>query len=289
MFDAEQYELIDFGDGRKLERFGSHWLDRPSPPADDDLPAATDNTPELRQQWQRATRYDRTSGDSGRWTPSNALSAPWTVRHGEMVFQLRPTKFGHLGIFPEQARNWTEIQRRVGSADRPLKVLNLFAYTGGSTMAAAVAGAAEVVHVDAAKNVVAWARENAELSGLSNAPIRWIGEDARKFAERELKRGNRYDAIILDPPSYGHGPKGEVWKFARDIGPLLLTCHELTKDQRAFVLLTCHSSGFGPPEVQSMATDIFYGSCATPVPVKSMYLETSDGRRLDAGLAALIA
>ena len=282
MFDAQQYELVDFGNGRKLERFGDHLLDRPSPPAESTKPAN-------RQQWQQATaRYERTNRDQGRWMPTSSISEPWTIRHGRIVFQIKPTPFGHLGVFPEQAANWDEIESRIRAADRPLKILNLFAYTGGSTLTAAHAGA-EVVHVDAAQNVITWARENADLSGLTDAPIRWIAEDAPKFAQRELKRGNRYDAIILDPPSYGHGPKGEVWKITRDLASLLTTCHELTHDRRVFILLSCHSSELGPAEIQSMTTDIFYGSCASPVPVRRMRLQATDGRRLHAGVSALIA
>ncbi len=286
MFDVEQYELVDFGDGRKLERFGDYLLDRP-------CPAAEHTNVESLQHWPLASaRFERqdgqSDGDEGGWSPPDGVVRPWVIHHGEIRFQLKTTQFGHLGLFPEQAVNWTEIERRVAAADRPLKVLNLFAYTGGSTMASVLGGAGEVVHVDAARNVLAWAKQNAQLSGMSDAPIRWIHEDAQKFAERELKRGNQYDAIILDPPSYGHGPKGNVWKFSRDIAPLLRTCHELTKDRRAFVLLTCHTYGFGAAEIASMTTDIFFGSCAQPVSVKRMRLQTAAGRRLVAGLSAMI-
>ena len=165
------------------------------------------------------TRGSRPTPDStaatrrrGNGRDRRELPERWTIAHGPLQFELKRTDFGHLGLFPEQAENWDWIAERVAAAGRPLKVLNLFAYTGGSTLAAAAAGA-EVVHVDAAKNIVAWARRNAELSGLADAPIRWIAEDAMKFVKRELKRGNRYDAVILDPPSYGHGPQGEVWRL----------------------------------------------------------------------------
>jgi 23S rRNA (cytosine1962-C5)-methyltransferase len=281
MFATEDYELVDFGNSRKLERFGPHLLDRPCPAAEGFPPANP-------RQWPQSTaRFRRTSPDHGRWEPARKVTRPWSIRHEEMVFQLKATRFGHLGIFPEQAPNWTEIRRRIRSARRPIKLLNLFAYTGGSTLAAAAAGA-EVVHVEAAKNVVSWARTNARNSDLEDAPIRWITEDVQKFVQRELRRGNRYDAIVLDPPSYGHGPQGESWKISRDLGPLLMNCHELTRDRRAFVLLTCHSAGFGPAEMQALVSDTFCGSCQAPVVTRRMYIAARDGRRLDAGVSVLL-
>ncbi len=166
-----------------------------------------------------------------------------------MHSELKPTDFGHLGVFPEQAANWEWIARQVQTAatdgTRP-KVLNLFAHTGGSTLAAALAGA-EVVHVDSAKSAVAWARRNAELSGLADAPIRWIVEDAVRFVRRELNRGHRYDGVILDPPSYGHGPAGETWKLEDDLPGLLTACAELIADRRGFILLTCHTPSITRP------------------------------------------
>ena len=281
MFEAEEYELIDFGNSRKLERFGPHLLDRP-------CPAAEGTQAAYPRQWKQSTaRFRRKSADHGRREPAKAVSKPWLIRHEPLAFQLKATRFGHLGIFPEQAPNWTEIQRRIRAAKRPIKLLNLFAYTGGSTLAAAAAGA-EVVHVDAAKNVVSWARINAQASGLENTSIRWITEDAQKFVQRELRRGNRYDAVVLDPPSYGHGPQGESWQISRDIGPLLLNCHELTRDRRAFILLTCHSAGFGPAEVQALVSDTFCGSCQAPVVTRRMHVSTCDGRRLHAGVSVLL-
>lgn len=284
MFAADQYQLLDFGAGRKLERFGSYLLDRYSPPADD---ARKSNAAE----WKGAhARYERTQGDEGQWQPDGALPSTWTIKHGQikhgdLVFELRPTPFGHLGVFPEQAVNWEWIAKQVTRASRPLRVLNLFAYTGGSTLAAAVAGA-EVVHVDAARNTVAWARRNAELSGLAELPIRWIADDAKQFAERELRRGNRYDAVILDPPSYGHGPKGETWKITRDLHSLLTTCAELTEGQRAFMLLTCHSPGFEPPEVEAMLADAVFGTCQAGATARPLTLTCIDDRRLPSGVVA---
>lgn len=279
MFDTDQYQLLDFGAGRKLERFGSYILDRCCPPAEAFRKADA-------AAWKSAdARYERTQGDEGRWKPADALPSQWQMIHGELSFELRPTPFGHLGVFPEQAANWDWIAKQVGRASRPLRVLNLFAYTGGSTLAAAAADA-EVVHVDSAKNTVAWARRNAELSGLCEKPIRWIAEDAKKFAERELKRGNRYDAVILDPPSYGHGPKGETWKIARDLHSLLTTCAELTEGQRAFMLLTCHTPGFEPPEVEAILADAVFGTCQAGATAEPLAISSADGRKLSSGVVA---
>lgn len=279
MFEPDQYQLLDFGSGRKLERFGSYLLDRYAPPAEDVRKANT-------SVWKDANaRYQRAPSDEGTWKPATALPKTWTVKHGELVFELRPTSFGHLGLFPEQAANWDWINKQVVRASRPLRVLNLFGYTGGSTLAAAAAGA-EVTHVDSAKNTVAWARRNAELSGLADHPIRWITEDAKKFTERELRRGNRYDAVILDPPSYGHGPKGETWKIARDLHPLLNTCAELTGGQRAFILLTCHTPGFDPPEVEAVLADAVFGTCQAGATAQPLSIRCEDGRTLPAGVVA---
>ena len=279
MFDADQYQLLDFGAGRKLERFGAFLLDRYAPPAED---ARKSNA----AAWQDAdARYERTQQDQGRWKPANGLPPTWTINHGELVFELRPTPFGHVGLFPEQAANWDWIAKQVARASRQLRILNLFAYTGGSTLAAAATGA-EVVHVDAAKNTVAWARRNAELSGLTEKPIRWLAEDAKKFAERELRRGNRYDAVILDPPSYGHGPKGETWKITRDLHSLLITCAKLTEGRRAFMLLSCHSPGFEPPEVEAILADAVFGTCQAGATARPLTVPCADGRLLPSGIVA---
>lgn len=234
-FATEDYELVDFGGGRKLERFGSYLLDRPAPAAD----GLSRRQVSL---WRKAdARYERHPGQSGRWLfYTRPISDPWTIAWGPLRLELKLTEFGHLGLFPEQVENWGWVARQVRAAGRPIKVLNLFAYTGASTLAAAAAGAA-VTHVDAAANVVAWARRNAELSGLADAPVRWIADDALKFARRELKRGVTYDGMILDPPSYGHGPKGESWKLTEHLAELWNVCLELTRGQPSFLLASCHS------------------------------------------------
>jgi 23S rRNA (cytosine1962-C5)-methyltransferase len=199
--------------------------------------------------------------------------------------QLAPLPSGQIGIFFEQFANWQWIARQAARSDKVLRVLNLFAYTGGSTLAAACAGA-EVTHVDAAKSMIARARENAKLSGLEAAPIRWIVEDAFKFCQREVKRGNQYDAVILDPPSYGHGPKGEEWSIKRDLLPLIKLCGELTAERRAFVLCTCHSSGVGPAELSAYLADGLFGHCGQQPNSGKLYLQTADGRKLPSGVFA---
>ena len=279
MFTSDQYELLDFGSGRKLERFGDFVVDRPCPAAEE----ATKSSPEI---WKQAiARYERTSDNQGKWLPENALPKTWSITHGELKFELKPTPFGHLGIFAEQAANWDWIARVVARANRPPKVLNLFAYTGGSTLAAAAVGA-EVTHVDSAKNTVAWARRNTKISSLEEAPIRWITEDALKFVRREVKRGNRYDAVILDPPSYGHGVKGEPWHLATGLAELLTLCAELTSEGREFLLLTCHSPGFGPAEVSAYLADNIFGHCSAGVMARELTIQSADGRELPSGVVA---
>lgn len=275
MWDRTQYELLDFGGGRKLERFAGVLLDRPSPAAEGVHPARP-------EEWAAAhARYERISGDRGTWRGSENVPAPWWVRQGEITLELKLTDFGHVGLFPEQAENWEWLQRQVRAAERPpkVKVLNLFAYTGASTLAAAAAGA-EVVHVDASRTSVAWARRNAAHSGLAERPIRWIVEDARKFVERERKRGNRYDGLILDPPSYGHGPRGEAWKLDDDLPALLAACRDLLREEGRFVLLTCHSPGIGPEELRGMLGQ------PGAIYAANLELEASDGRKLPSGVAA---
>jgi 23S rRNA (cytosine1962-C5)-methyltransferase len=269
------YELLDFGNSRKLERFGQWVLDRPCPGAAKPPSGGQNSATAIYddEQWMPPAE---------KWEPSE-----FAIEVAELGFSLglAPLPSGQLGVFPEQLANWRWISRQVARASWPLRVLNLFAYTGGSTLAAARAGA-EVTHVDAAKSVVSRARENALLSGLAGAPIRWIVEDAVKFCQREVKRGKLYDAVILDPPSYGHGPKGEEWLIARDLLPLLTLCGELTSQQRAFVLCSCHTPGIGPAELSAYLSDGIFGDCGQPPQSGTLYLETADGRKLSSGVFA---
>ncbi len=290
MFTEDQYELLDFGIGRKLERFGGVTLDRPSP-------AAADILSQNSHLWSTAAarfiaeRSAATAGcgQRGHWHSLKTLPATWKIEHPPFGFALRPTETGHVGIFPEQAENWDWIAAQLAQLKAALpvqspRVLNLFAYTGGSTFAAAAAGA-EVVHVDASKGTVAWARENAKQSGLTTATIRWIVEDAAKFAAREQRRGNRYDGIILDPPSYGHGPNGESWQLVRDLPPLVAACNELLTD-RGFLVLTCHSPGVGPSELRQLLIDTNVRDSAADIDAHDLLLTTTDGDSLHSGVVA---
>lgn len=279
MITADNYSLLDFGAGRKLERLGPYVIDRPTPAAEGfrvSRPAA----------WAGAqARFERGTGERGTWKCREDLAETWLVAFGPLTLELKLTEFGQVGLFPEQAENWDWIGRQVKRFERPLRMLNLFAYTGGATLAAAQAGA-EVTHVDAARNVVAWARRNARHSGLAEAPIRWIAEDAPTFVARELRRGNRYDAVILDPPSYGHGPEGETWKLSRDLLPLLAACGELTAKQRAFMLLSCHSPGYGPAELEACLAEAVFGHCGSGARATPLTIPAADGRLLPSGVCA---
>ena len=228
------YELLDSGDGRKLERFGDVVLARPCSQA---LwrPALGAG------EWNRAdATFDREEGN--RWHGRSNLPKSWTIETAGIRFKLGGTDFGHLGIFPEQRAQWKWIRQRVEGAGRPTAVLNLFAYSGGSTMAAALGGA-EVCHLDASKGMVEWARENAALNGLSDSPVRWIVDDAHKFMRRELRRGRRYDAIILDPPTFGRGAGGEMYKIERDLKETLGLVRDLLSEKPLFVLFSSHTPG----------------------------------------------
>ena len=276
MFNPDQYQLLDFGEGRKLERFGPFVLDRPA--------AGTETIERSlgESEWKEAARYLRTEGERGKWSCRFPLPTTWEIMHGRTVFEVKPTEFGHVGVFPEQAACWDWISLQIERIEPPVKVLNLFAYTGGSTLAAAAKGA-DVVHIDSAENTVAWARQNAALSGLAAAPIRWIVEDAEKFVRRELKRGNRYDAVILDPPSYGHGPKGETFKIADDLRPLLSLLAEVTDGAPKLLLLTCHSAGFTPAVLREQLTDAFDRELGSLAEIGELRISRQDGRALRCG------
>ena len=252
MFEPQEYQLIDFGAGRKLERFGGLLVDRASPTAQ----AYRRANPSA---WQEpAARFHLSAGNSSvdrgswQWPAGRNLSREQLfVHHGPTAFELGWTPFGHVGLFPEQAPNWDSIAVRIAQAEQPFRLLNLFAYTGGSTLAAAAAGA-EVTHVDASRSAVSWARRNAQQSGLSEAPIRWIVEDCLRYVGRELRRGRQYEAIVLDPPSYGHGTKGEVWQLEQHLPELLDGCARLLSDKGAFVLLTCHTPDWPGEELSNL-------------------------------------
>ena len=234
----KDYEILDTSDGDKLERWGSYTLVRPDPQV---IWQNVKRAPE----WKKPNAvYHRSSKGGGEWEFFD-LPEEWSIRYGSLVFRLKPFSFKHTGLFPEQAVNWDWFSGLIRDANRPVKVLNLFAYTGGATLAAASAGAS-VTHVDASKGMVQWAKENAAASGLSGAPIRWIVDDCVKFVEREIRRGSKYDGIIMDPPSYGRGPKGEIWKIEEAFHRLVSLSAKLLSDDPLFVLLNSYTTGFSP-------------------------------------------
>ena len=241
MWIADQwkdYEVIDTSNGEKLERWGKYTLVRPDP-------QVIWNTPREDRRWRSYDgRYARSSSGGGKWS-ENRLPERWEIQYGPLRFYVKPMNFKHTGIFPEQAVNWDFEMEQIRRAGRPVSVLNLFAYTGGATLAAAAAGAT-VCHVDAARGMVSWARENARASGLEAAPIRWIVDDCAKFVEREIKRGRRYDAIIMDPPSYGRGPSGEIWKLEKDLYPFLQLVSGVLSEDPLFVLINSYTTGLAP-------------------------------------------
>ncbi len=234
----KDYELLDTNDGERLERWGKYILIRPDPQV---IWRGVAKHP----AWQKADGiYRRSNTGGGRWV-KNKMPESWNINYGELGFVLRPMGFKHTGLFPEQAANWDWFSGLIKNANRPIRVLNLFAYTGGATVAAAKAGAS-VVHVDAAKGMVAQAKENAALSGLSEAPIRYIVDDCKKFVEREIRRGNHYEGIIMDPPSYGRGPGGEVWKLEDCIDELIGLTAQLLTDKPLFFLVNSYTTGLSP-------------------------------------------
>ena len=236
--NLKDYEVIDTSNGEKLERWGKYLLVRPDP-------QVIWNTQKTHRGWKKMNgHYHRSNKGGGQWEFFD-LPEQWAIHYGSLTFNLKPFSFKHTGLFPEQAANWDWFSKLIKEAGRPIKVLNLFAYTGGATCAAAAAGAS-VTHVDASKGMVQWAKENARSSGLEDAPIRWIVDDCIKFVEREIRRGNKYDAIIMDPPSYGRGPKGEIWKIENNIHPFIQLCTQVLSDNPLFYLVNSYTTGLQP-------------------------------------------
>ncbi len=234
----KDYEVLDTSNGEKLERWGDYFLVRPDP-------QVLWNTPKKLRQWKKPNgHYHRSHKGGGQWEFFD-LPKTWDIHYKELKFHLQPFSFKHTGLFPEQAVNWDWFSEKIRKAGRPVKVLNLFAYTGGATLAAAAAGAS-VTHVDASKGMVNWAKENAQLSGLREKPIRWLVDDCVKFVEREIRRGNHYDGIIMDPPSYGRGPKGEIWKIEEKIYPFIELCTKILSDDPLFFLVNSYTTGLQP-------------------------------------------
>jgi 23S rRNA (cytosine1962-C5)-methyltransferase len=234
----KDYEVLDTSGGEKLERWGDYLLVRPDP-------QVIWNPPRVHSGWNRPNgHYHRSEKGGGEWEFWQ-LPDEWSISYQSLRFHLKPFSFKHTGLFPEQAVNWDWMTEQIRSAGRGVKVLNLFAYTGGATLAAAASGA-NVTHVDASKGMVNWAKENAASSGLGNAPIRYLVDDCVKFVEREIRRGNRYDAILMDPPSYGRGPKGEMWKLESSLWPFLELVIQLLSDEPIFFLINSYTTGLQP-------------------------------------------
>jgi 23S rRNA (cytosine1962-C5)-methyltransferase len=289
------YKLIDCGNFQKVEQVGPYRFVRPAaqavwkPRLGDDVWKNVDAT------------FNRASGGDGKWTIHNrSLPKKWTIEQGPVKLVISLTDFGHLGIFPEQDSNWARLHDLIldrkkkyanervegGSEDREISVLNLFAYTGGSTLACASAGA-KVVHLDASKTSVAWARENAEASGVANRPVRWIVDDVQKFVEREVRRGSKYHGIILDPPSFGRGTNNEVWQVEDHLVPLLANLKQILDDDYLFVLLSCHSNGYTPMALQNLLSDVVDSNSGT-LEIREMTIAEQDsGRALPSGASAL--
>ena len=247
--DFKDYELIDATDGQRLERWGDVILIRPDP-------QIMWSHKKTNPAWDNAHAiYHRSSSGGGYWEPLKKVPDVWQIGFNDLTFRLKPMGFKHTGLFPEQAVNWQLADNLIRKANRPISVLNLFAYTGGATIACAAAGAS-VTHVDASKGMVQWAKENAAVSGLSDKPIRWLVDDCLKFVKREIRRGKKYDAVIMDPPSYGRGPGGEVWKLEQQIGELLTDVGKILSNDALFFFLNSYTGGLSPTILNYMVKNL---------------------------------
>ena len=270
MFHPDQYELVDFGHGMKWEKFQGVDVVRPCP--------AAIGAEAMLEMPSTASSYDKRHS---KWLNAESIPDNWQITHHRASFNLKPTPFGHLGAFCEQAFNWDWIENLPFDL-QGLKAINLFAYTGGTTLAMASKGA-HVVHVDSARNVVNWARRNADSSGLAEAPIRWLVEDALKFVSREAKRGNKYDLIVADPPAIGHAGKRMTWKFERDIETLLGLLNEIAADTLKGLLLTSHTVGYDGADLHRMAKSAFGSSYPNETEKGRLDLHSRSGRKLNCG------
>lgn len=270
----KDYQVLATSKGEKLERWGSVLLLRPDPQVIWAAKADLAKTKDLN------AHYIRESTGGGHWNELKPMPAEWQVSYGNLKFVIKPMGFKHTGLFPEQAVNWDQMQQLIKRANRPIKVLNLFAYTGGATVACAAAGA-EVCHVDAAKGMVERAKQNAKISGLGSAPIRYIVDDCRKFIEREIRRGNTYDAIIMDPPSYGRGTNGEVWKIEDNLFEFVSLAQKVLSKNPLFVLINSYTTGLAPT-VLSNVLRLAFGSNAT-IESDEIGLPSADGLVLPCG------
>ena len=252
---SKDYELIDSGNGEKLERFGEYTLRRPDPQA-----LWNKNLDE--KEWKKSNAsFIRPSpgragdGNNAKWHVKDDIHKEWVISLGDLKFYIKPTAFKHTGLFPEHEPNWQWIREKIKKAGRPIKMLNLFGYTGGATLAALSAGA-EVTHIDGSKSAITWARQNAEVSKLEDKKVHWIEEDARKFVQREIKRGNKYDAIIMDPPAFGHGANNEVWKIEEDFTKLLEACSQILSPEPLFIIVNGYSAGYSAVAYENCLKEI---------------------------------
>ena len=271
--DWIDYECISAGGGEKLERWGNFILRRPEPQA---------MWPTSYENWDKIDGfYHRSNKGGGYWDFKTKLPDYWTIDYKNLKFKVSPTNFKHTGIFPEQATNWDFMMNKIKNSNRDIKVLNLFAYTGCATMACSSAGAVEVVHVDASKGMCEWAKENMNLCGLNNNKIRFIVEDCLKFVQREARRGNKYDAIIMDPPSYGRGPNGEMWKFEHNLYNLIIACLDILSDKPLFFLINSYTTGISSTVLHNILKEtiskkyggkIEYGEIGLPIKNNNLVL-----------------
>lgn len=273
---SRDYELLDSGDGEKLERYGDFTISRPDPQA-----LWNKNLPQ--SEWDKCSAYFTKIGEKGGWKFKKEIPEKWPVELAGLKFGVKLSPFKHTGVFPEQVSNWDWIKERISNESKKVSVLNLFGYTGGATLAASSAGA-EVCHVDGSKSSITWAKENAELSGLDKNPIRWILDDARSFVDREIRRGKKYDGIIMDPPAFGHGAKKEVWKIEEDLIPLVKSCKKLLADIPLFFIVNGYASGYSAVAYENILKDAmkdFDGNMETG---ELAIEESKSGRLLPGGI-----
>jgi len=275
---SKDYELIDSGNGEKLERFGEYTLRRPDPQA-----LWNKNLDE--KEWKKSNASFVREGDNAKWRIKDDIHKEWIISMSDLKFYIKPTAFKHTGLFPEQEPNWQWIREKIKKAGRPIKMLNLFGYTGGATLAALSAGA-EVTHIDGSKSAITWARQNAEASKLEDKKVHWIEEDARKFVQREIKRGNKYDAIIMDPPAFGHGANNEVWKIEEDFTKLLEACSQILSSEPLFIIVNGYSAGYSAVAYENCLKEITK-NLSGEIEIGELTIEESkSGRLLPAGIFA---
>lgn len=271
--DWKDYELLDCSSGERLERWGDVILIRPDP-------QVIWQTEKCHPLWKKANaRYQRSKTGGGNWEVYSSLPPDWAIRYKDLSFRVKTMGFKHTGLFPEQAVNWDHVMDLIRRADRPLRVLNLFAYTGGATIACLKVGAS-VVHVDASKGMVQWAKENAKASGVEDKPVRWIVDDCIKFVQREIRRGNRYDIIIMDPPSYGRGPGGEVWKLEDEVYGFVSLCEQLLSDDARMMLINSYTTGLSPSVMAYILQSLVQPKHGGRVTCDEIGLPVSGGERV---------